>query len=243
MSVSIIYLTGATACGKGTLGKRLADRFNFYHVSMGDLRREHLETIRMGVPFLDKAIQDCVRNGEPVPDSLLTQYNTVPAVIQYHNHKAKGHQSWTTEIASKMLSESLATARARARSEGKSLQVVIVDGLPLTGGKISAELVDKYIAAYAGLTIVLETPREVAKERYLGRKRLVGDNADRFEARMELTDRSLPGFIEFMAERGEIVRSKNDETMGPDDAFDTLLSELNNSNVWLTLLDLTGNSR
>ncbi|KAI3333425.1 P-loop containing nucleoside triphosphate hydrolase protein [Ustulina deusta] len=242
MSVLIIYLTGATACGKGTLGKKLAGQFDFHHISMGDLRRTHLESIRLGVPSLDAATRECVRAGTVIPDSLLTQYNTVPAVLQYYNYRAHGHRSWTIEIAATMLSESLAAVQALARSEGESLKVVIVDGLPLTRGKISAELVNRYLAAYAGLTIVLESPREVARERYLERARLAGDDEERFEARMELTDNVLEDFIELMAGHGEVVRSRNDETMTVDDAFKHLLSALNESNVWLTLLEKTGNS-
>ncbi|GAW19164.1 hypothetical protein ANO14919_086480 [Xylariales sp. No.14919] len=242
MSVVIVYLTGATACGKGTLGKRLAAEFGFYHISMGDLRRAHLDSIKLGVPHLDEAIREFVREERVIPPDLLAQYHTVPAVLQYYNHRASGSKGWTTKLAAKMLSEELAVARALAKSQGESVKVIILDGHPLTRGSNSSELVDIYKEVYAGLTIVLETPREVAKQRYLARARSAGNNSDRFESRMELTDSILYDFIELMAGFGEIVYSENNAAMSIDDAYNVLLSNLNKSSTWPTLLALTGNT-
>ncbi|TGJ81448.1 hypothetical protein E0Z10_g7320 [Xylaria hypoxylon] len=241
MSVQIVYITGATACGKTTLGKRLAKNYGFYHISMGDLRRAHLDSIKLGLPHMDEAIREHVRAGTVIPETLLTQYHTVPAVLQYHNQRASHIRGWTTNLAVKMINESLALARAVPKWEGESVKVILLDGLPLTGGKVSAELVDIYKAESAGLTIVLESDRDVAKQRYLERMRLVTENAERFESRMELTDRILEDFIELMAGTGEVVRSKNDGDMNLYDAYDTLLSNLNKSKTWQTLLQISGN--
>ncbi|KAI1282174.1 hypothetical protein F5Y07DRAFT_386209 [Xylaria sp. FL0933] len=244
MSVSIIYLTGATACGKGLLGKMLAESFGFSHVSIGELRRAHLESIRSGLPLSDERIRQCVREERAIPESLLAEFETVPAVLHYYNHRAAGRlNSWTVKLASKMLNEFFADVRSQAKSEGKPHQVVIVDGHPLTSGKHSAELVEMYATSYSGLTIVLESPREVSKKRYMERARQVGNLEERFEARMELTDRVLPGFLELMTKQGEVVHSRNEETMSPDMAFTHLLGVLNKSSAWLSLLEKTGNLR
>ncbi|KAI0431434.1 hypothetical protein F5Y09DRAFT_354973 [Xylaria sp. FL1042] len=221
----------------------LAESFGFHHVSLGELRRSHLASIRSGVPHLDERIRQCVREEREIPESLLAEYETVPAILQYYNRRASGNRgTWTLEIASKMLNETLADIRAQAKPEGKP-QVIIVDGHPLNSGKLSARLVEMFATSFSGLTIVLESPREIAKKRYVERARQVGgDLEERFDARMELTDRILPGFIETMARHGEIIRSKNDETMSPDTAYAHLLGALNKSKAWLSLLEKTGNS-
>ncbi|KAI1752931.1 P-loop containing nucleoside triphosphate hydrolase protein [Xylaria castorea] len=234
LSLPIIYLTGATACGKGTIGKMLAHNFRLYHISMGDLRREHLASIRAGVPWMADSIRKLVNNGQIIPDELLEQYETVPAVLQYYNHRASGRRgSWSIKIASAMLNEAITRVNILAQEEGL-YKGIIIDGHPLSSGKVSERVVEMLKAAYVGITIVMESPRAVAKQRYLERARISNETEERFDERMATTDRVLPGFIEFMAGFGDIVRSTNDDTMSIDDAYETLLSNLQNSNAWLT---------
>ncbi|KAH8166589.1 hypothetical protein CIB48_g1669 [Xylaria polymorpha] len=236
MSVStlpIIYITGATATGKTIIGKILAGEFNLYHVSMGDLRRAHLASLQAGVPEMGESIRAHVKNNTVIPDALLAPYTTVPAVLAYHNHRASKGRGWSTDIASIMLNEAITRANDLARAKG-GINGIIIDGHPLTSGNLSQEIVQQHIREYGGLTIVLESPREVARQRYLNRARLLSDNKERFEKRMELTNQVLPEFIEYMAGFGEIVRSNNDETMWIEDVYDSLLLKLKQSNAWLT---------
>ncbi|KAI0486641.1 P-loop containing nucleoside triphosphate hydrolase protein [Xylaria cf. heliscus] len=214
INLPIIYLTGATACGKGTLGKMLAFNFRLYHISMGDLRRSHLDALRIGVPWMSEPIRQHIRDGEIVPRELTNPYEAMPAVLLYHNDRVSGRRSWSTETASAMLREEMVRMSALAQSE--------------------ENLVQEYRNIYAGLTIVMETPIEVARQRYLERARMPSENEARFDRRMESTLIALPGFIDLMANYGEIVRSTNDDTMSVDEAYETLIENLNQSNTWLT---------
>ncbi|KAI1191635.1 P-loop containing nucleoside triphosphate hydrolase protein [Nemania serpens] len=231
----IVYITGATATGKGTLGKRLAVDFGFYHISLGDLRRGYSRSLRSGLPWMSDAIRKCVTEGTAIPQSLLNEYDTVPAILQHHNLFVGGCKTWSIELASTMMSEQLAQAQA-FEEEGGEYTGVIIDGHPLTSGMVSPLTIDAYEQAFSGLTIVIESPREIAQQRYLDRARSVIEDSARFEARMKLTDRFLPAFIEWMEGNGEVVYSTNDGTMSIDDAYNALVAELDrNSKVWHAL--------
>ncbi|KAI1823580.1 P-loop containing nucleoside triphosphate hydrolase protein [Xylaria intraflava] len=230
----IIYLSGATATGKGTLGKKLAANFGLYHVSMGDLRRRYLEKLRAGAPGIDHDIQQYIVEGKEIPQELLKRYNTIPAIIQYHNHRAQGLHSWTSQIASAMLEEELAELRAPGQQVGR-YKAILIDGHPLTGGVVSQIFVEKYLPIYSGLTIAIDCPREVCKRRYVERARVLSENEAKFETRMALTDKALPVFLELMASYGEIVHSTNDDTMTIDDAYNALVGQLRESRVFFSL--------
>ncbi|KAI0442064.1 hypothetical protein F4803DRAFT_520801 [Xylaria telfairii] len=227
-TLPIIYLTGATATGKSTIGKMLA-------------------SLRAGVPEMPEPIRAHIKNNTVIPEQLLAPYTTVPAVLAYHNHRASERRNWSIELASVIFDEAITRATELARSEG-SIQGIIIDW-PLTSGKVSLNMVERYRSAYAGLTIVLESTRELSMERYLSRARLRGDNKEGFEKRMELTDRGLPEFIGHIDKfhlkvyhggfAGEIVRSTNDETMWIMDAYMALLSNLGQSNAWLAFTKQT----
>ncbi|GAP91113.1 putative uridine kinase [Rosellinia necatrix] len=237
MPLRIIYLTGASACGKGTLGKRLAADFGLYHISLGDVRRAHLDAINNGVPLLrNNAICEYVKQDKVIPPNLLARYDVVPAVLLYHNHRASRHRGWTAQLAAAMMAEELSRIQEATESSGNSNAGVIVDGHPLTGGVISEEVVLMNMGQFAGLTIVIESPRETARQRFVERSRQITDNNERFETRMELTDRALPKFITLMAGFGEIVRSRNDESMTIDDAYNALLLALDRSRAWQLLI-------
>ncbi|KAI1194901.1 P-loop containing nucleoside triphosphate hydrolase protein [Nemania serpens] len=219
LQTPIVYITGATATGKGTLGKRLATDFGFYHLSLGDLRRSYSKSIRAGVPW----------------NLLKEHYDTVPAILKHYNLSVDGHRPWSTELASATIDEELAQAQAFEEVAGEYTGVII-DGHPLTSGETSSEILEIYKEAFSGLTIVIESPREVARQRYIDRARQAIENSARFETRMEATDMTLPGFIELMRGYGEVVCSTNDGTMSIDDAYNALLAELDkNSKVWHTL--------
>ncbi|KAI1437679.1 P-loop containing nucleoside triphosphate hydrolase protein [Xylaria sp. CBS 124048] len=221
----IIYLSGATATGKGTLGKKLAAQFDFYHISMGDLRRSYLAQLKAGAPEMDEEVRRYIQEGKIIPEQILKRYNPVPVLLNYHNHRTVGGHSWTVKLALGMIEEKMAELRSQ-RPASRRCKPVIIDGHPLTAGTISIEIVTNYLRVYSGLTIVTESPRAVAKQRYLSRSRLPSEDAARFESRMELTNRALPPFLEFMALYGEVLRSQNDENMTIDEAYYALLRKL-----------------
>jgi adenylate kinase family enzyme len=131
-----------------------------------------------------------------------------------------GRRTWTTKFASALIREKLAEAQAAGK-----YKAIIIDGFPLTSGSHTEELVQEFRASYSGLTIVIESPRNLAKKRYLERFRLVTDNEERFEKRMTITVEVLPTFAAQMAKLGSVVYSMNDhETI--EEAYDVLKSHL-----------------
>ncbi|KAJ3579380.1 hypothetical protein NPX13_g1181 [Xylaria arbuscula] len=251
MSLKIIYLTGATASGKSCLGKKLAEEYGFHHLSMEDLERSHLESIREGVPFVDEAIRDCVRKGTMIPETFLDQYDTVPAVLQYYNHRAKelakdqpGQRSWSLEIAEKMLREGLADIRTLARLEDKPSKIVILEGLPQIG-VIWEELVKQLKDKYTGLTIVLQSSRRAVKERHAARVKSLHDEGRFFETQVDFTGRAVQDFLSSMSREDEVIysESNNKDSDGSvrnkdanvSEAFNILVEKLGNSRVWRDL--------
>ncbi|KAI1113223.1 hypothetical protein F5Y14DRAFT_462755 [Nemania sp. NC0429] len=233
---TIVYIIGATATGKGTLGKRLATHFGFYHISLGEKRRSYGNAIRAELPSMSEAVRRCIQGGTAIPEDILQQYDPVPATLRYHNLLVGNHKRWSAELASMIIDEELAKARALEAERGGEYTGIIIDGHPVTEGQISHRVIEAYKQAFSGLSIVIESPREVAQQRYLSRARLVIEDSTRFESRMKTTDKVLPGFIESMKGYGEVVFSTNDGTMTIDDAYHALLGELDkNSKVWHTL--------
>ncbi|KAI2642538.1 P-loop containing nucleoside triphosphate hydrolase protein [Xylaria nigripes] len=235
----IIYLTGATSTGKGTLGSKLAAEFGFHHISMGDLRRSYLAKLKATVPDVDEDIRPYIIQEKAIPSSLLARYNPIPALFLYQNHRVSqansGRRSWSYSLALAMLEEAIAEKQALAKPDCK-YRAIIIDGHPLTSGTLSADLVMKYRENYSGLTILIECPREDAKKRYLDRARLLSENADRFESRMALTDATLPAFIRLMADYGEIIRSTNSSSMTIDEAYNALVQKLRESRTFQRLI-------
>ncbi|SPO00816.1 related to UMP-CMP kinase [Cephalotrichum gorgonifer] len=62
--VTVLFVLGGPGAGKGTQCARLVDRYNFAHLSAGDLLRA--EQARPGSEF-GALISDCIRNGTIVP--------------------------------------------------------------------------------------------------------------------------------------------------------------------------------
>ncbi|MCJ1232039.1 hypothetical protein MMC12_008720 [Toensbergia leucococca] len=64
----IVCLLGIPGSGKGTIGKKLASDFDFYHLSVGDhLREEH----GRGRFEKDSYVLDCLKQGKLLPASML----------------------------------------------------------------------------------------------------------------------------------------------------------------------------
>lgn len=62
-----LVIFGAPGCGKGTQSERLIDRFGFYHISTGELLRDHIaRQTELGI-IADKYISQ----GHLIPDELM----------------------------------------------------------------------------------------------------------------------------------------------------------------------------
>lgn len=71
-----LLLIGAPGSGKGTQATRLAEHFGLTHISSGDLLRQHVTD----GTALGREVQQFVRRGDLVPDSLILDVLRKPVV-------------------------------------------------------------------------------------------------------------------------------------------------------------------
>ena len=62
-----LVIFGAPGCGKGTQSERLIDRYGFYHISTGEVLRDH---IARGTE-LGKVADSYISKGQLIPDDLM----------------------------------------------------------------------------------------------------------------------------------------------------------------------------
>ena len=99
-----IILFGAPGCGKGTQAARLAEHYDLYHISTGEVIRSE---IQRGTE-LGKSMEGYISRGELAPDSIVVEM--VRDFMRTHNDKGAifdGFPRTTTqaEIFDKMLEE------------------------------------------------------------------------------------------------------------------------------------------
>lgn len=99
-----IILFGAPGCGKGTQAKRLAEHYDLYHISTGEVIRSE---IARGTE-LGKSMEGYISRGELAPDSIVV--DMVREYMSTHNDKGcifDGFPRTTAqaEVFDKMLSE------------------------------------------------------------------------------------------------------------------------------------------
>jgi len=231
-SLPIIYLTGATACGKGTLGKMLADKHNLYHLSIGDTRRDFLKRVQEGkIDHISDEIDKHIKARGVIHEDLLKQpeeeelflgkYKRVPAILSYYNRYTQNLP--TFPVVPAIIREKIDEALDEA-TKGPGYKAMLIDGLPVTTGELNEKIVEEFKDQFSGLTIVIECSEDVARSRYIKRKRLETDDGAKFERRMERTQRSLPPLIALLEGRynSTIVKVVNDGSKTAEQAFEDL---------------------
>lgn len=78
-----IILVGAPGCGKGSLSKKLLNKFNLAHISTGDLFRE---AIKKDDDFANE-IKSIIASGKYVPDSITNKIASDAIVESLKNHE------------------------------------------------------------------------------------------------------------------------------------------------------------
>jgi adenylate kinase family enzyme len=241
-SIPIIYLTGAAACGKGTLGKMLADKYGLYHLSIGDIRRDFLRRVQEGgIGHISDEIDKYIKARKVIPEDLLKQpeeegelflgkYKRVPAILPCYNRYTQNLA--TFPVVPAIIRENIGEAQSQSQyavGKGKGIKrhyykAMLIDGLPVTTGELNQKIVAEFKDQFSGLTIVVECPENVARSRYVERKRLETDDEEKFERRMERTGRSLPPFLALMEGRygSTMVKVVNDGSRTVEQVFEDL---------------------
>ncbi|KAI0396917.1 hypothetical protein F5Y17DRAFT_471353 [Xylariaceae sp. FL0594] len=218
--IPIVYLTGPTASGKGTLGKMLADRYGLYHISITTS-----PSATRGGTSSDGSGR---RASAPISGTRVEKAREVLVSNMDIGDGAAGDDDGSG-------GKSGGAARPGKKYKYKA---ILLDGFPVTTGDLNRSLVAELsshprprprppssdpnststststspsITYFSGLTIVIECPEHIAKGRYLNRERLATDSADKFEERMDRTRRCLEPFVRMMEDEfgSTVVRFVN----------------------------------
>ncbi|KAI1747575.1 hypothetical protein F4782DRAFT_535235 [Xylaria castorea] len=185
---------------------------------------------------MSEEINVCLVNRQVIPESALTQFKPghVPVVLQIHNrHVRKSHEP---NLCGAILREEI----AELMSGNTVPQAVVIDGIQNAFyGTTSAQfrqVLQDFAPSFSGLTIYIRCPKHVALRRYLLRGRPNDSNIDSFEKRMKNHDTFTPKFLNFVGTESVVIETTNDDTMTIDEAYQTLLSNLDEVPRWKSLI-------
>ncbi|KAI1413356.1 P-loop containing nucleoside triphosphate hydrolase protein [Hypoxylon sp. FL1857] len=219
----IVSLLGIPAGGKGTLGPRLAEQFNFYYLSIGDM----LRSIKKPCPTVRQLVE-----GEALPPHLLTALEGwmdehVDVVIRsYRDLRA----FVPLGIVLPVLREHIKEIEMNHDYKG-----ILLDGFPRQLDH--AKLAKQYFGPrFPRLTIVIECPAHIARSRYLQRGRH-NDNLVHFEKRLDHFWMHMDPLLKELETSG-LVRTVNDDSMTIQQAYLALLAKLFHNETWNNIVNM-----
>ncbi|KAI0471374.1 hypothetical protein F4859DRAFT_515589 [Xylaria cf. heliscus] len=228
----VIFLIGSTCSGKGTLGSRLAADFNFHHLSFGDTFRAMDKALRGPIPDMPENINKYITKRKEIPESVLAQFKPgyVPVILQLHNRIMRNSKE--PNLGAELLRQKINELMSRG---GTLPRAVIVDGwhssFSGSSGKLRQVLND-FAPSFSGLTIYIRCPMKDARIRYLKRARPGDVGVEAFEKRMRRFTAFTPPLLSMLGSEGVIVETVNDDTMSIDEAYHTLLLNLEGVSLW-----------
>jgi adenylate kinase len=76
-----IWITGPPGCGKGTLSKKIAEKYNLHHISTGDILRNYVQDHK---DDLSNQIKTLMNKGELIPSNIMFQIvNSIVSDTKY----------------------------------------------------------------------------------------------------------------------------------------------------------------
>ncbi|KAI1268187.1 hypothetical protein F5Y18DRAFT_424518 [Xylariaceae sp. FL1019] len=229
----IIFLSGPTSTGKGTLGQMLAQHYPLSHISLGDLFRHHHTLLQnpQSLPYVTPQILTHLTSSLYIPPSLLSAFDLIPIPLLLHNSIVRGEN--LNIHSSRILSDAILTLETQPSPP----RAVLVDGLgsiPRYNNNFPLAI-SELTSSFCGLTINVTCPSAIAKSRYLSRGR--GDEAT-FERRMRSYDIAMPRFVEYLGSQsvGTVVEVVNDGSVSISQVFKTLRENLENERRWLDVV-------
>ena len=185
-----IVIFGAPGAGKGTQAQLLAEKFDFLHISTGDLLRQE---VAMGTPvgLRAKAIMD---RGDLVGDDIVVQL-LHRALQQRSTHPDPDSQEDPWDVARKGHSR---------RPEG-----CIVDGFPRTVQQAQTlDFVVRRLKRTLDLIVAIDVPRDLLIQRIHERAAVSGRSDDTEEVirhRLELYDRQTQPVLDYYRLSGRLT--------------------------------------
>ena len=185
-----IVIFGAPGAGKGTQATLLAEKYDFLHISTGDLLRQEV-SLRTPIGLRAKAIMD---RGDLVGDDIVVQL-LHRALQQRSTHPDPDSQEDPWDVARKGHSR---------RPEG-----CIVDGFPRTVQQAQTlDFVVRRLKRTLDLIIAIDVPRDLLIQRIHERAAVSGrsdDTEDVIRHRLELYDRQTQPVLDYYRLSGRLT--------------------------------------
>ncbi len=185
-----IVIFGAPGAGKGTQATLLAEKYDFLHISTGDLLRQEV-SLRTPIGLRAKAIMD---RGDLVGDDIVVQL-LHRALQQRSTHPDPDSQEDPWDVARKGHSR---------RPEG-----CIVDGFPRTVQQAQTlDFVVRRLKRTLDLIVAIDVPRDLLIQRIYERAAVSGRSDDTEEVirhRLELYDRQTQPVLDYYRLSGRLT--------------------------------------
>lgn len=185
-----IVIFGAPGAGKGTQATLLAEKYDFLHISTGDLLRQEVG-LRTPIGLRAKAIMD---RGDLVGDDIVVQL-LHRALQQRSTHPDPDSQEDPWDVARKGHSR---------RPEG-----CIVDGFPRTVQQAQTlDFVVRRLKRTLDLIVAIDVPRDLLIQRIHERAAVSGRSDDTEEVirhRLELYDRQTQPVLDYYRLSGRLT--------------------------------------
>ena len=185
-----IVIFGAPGAGKGTQATLLAEKYDFLHISTGDLLRQEV-SLRTPIGLRAKAIMD---RGDLVGDDIVVQL-LHRALQQRSTHPDPDSQEDPWDVARKGHSR---------RPEG-----CIVDGFPRTVQQAQTlDFVVRRLKRTLDLIVAIDVPRDLLIQRIHERAAVSGRSDDTEEVirhRLELYDRQTQPVLDYYRLSGRLT--------------------------------------
>ena len=185
-----IVIFGAPGAGKGTQATLLAEKYDFLHISTGDLLRQEV-SLRTPIGLRAKAIMD---RGDLVGDDIVVQL-LHRALQQRSTHPDPDSQEDPWDVARKGHSR---------RPEG-----CIVDGFPRTVQQAQTlDFVVRRLKRTLDLIVAIDVPRDLLIQRIHERAAISGrsdDTEDVIRHRLELYDRQTQPVLDYYRLSGRLT--------------------------------------
>ncbi len=185
-----IVIFGAPGAGKGTQATLLAEKYDFLHISTGDLLRQEV-SLRTPIGLRAKAIMD---RGDLVGDDIVVQL-LHRALQQRSTHPDPDSQEDPWDVARK---------GHNRRPEG-----CIVDGFPRTVQQAQTlDFVVRRLKRTIDLIVAIDVPRDLLIQRIYERAAVSGRSDDTEEVirhRLELYDRQTQPVLDYYRLSGRLT--------------------------------------
>ncbi|KAI1080396.1 P-loop containing nucleoside triphosphate hydrolase protein [Whalleya microplaca] len=219
----VISLLGITGSGKSTLGARLAEDYNLYHLSVDDLLRDQCRT---PMPEESEDINELAAQGEPIPEDLVPLYPSRELNIYMYLQRG--------QVVPPYLAFPVLARRIEVVARTSPCRGILLDGFPRELGHIMKAR--QFLPVHFMLAIHIACPIEVAEARYLQRAR-GNDDIAKFNMQAAHYKEHMRLVLKHFESWNQLVTVVVDGGMDADASYALLVTMLGEDPNWHRLVD------